>query len=461
MKSDPPKNRDKNPDSTKSNLNNQVFDNAENDKPAVNKWLSDEIEKCKKHIKNCKLKFNQTDMTRLTDFIKLEATFNKQYKTEDFYSCIENKNFLFTEGVPDDWESHTLWNKDEKMMMDVIQDENYKRCNVNVKSTYQAWKNMSSHNFKFPTTDSITAAYIKQEIIGKMIPPPPGFKTEHEQSTKVLEFHESFFDFIEFVPSVPGPGKIRNDPTNGDMHSPVSNMKSFRYQIDDEWLDVMVFLPENILKVEKSNTPVIVHMGSGVGDYFHYYNGNRGREKYFTNEKLKWYNEHCIIISLDYYVPHDKNWKFYTNPNESLVKNVLDQISSRFTNKDLRFLSGHSRGAQSAFFAHVNNPDFTNRVYMTELTISDNPSTRFDEKIAKYLMKYMPPGSSVIAVNGDKNYYRSENFEVFTAKHENFDLKLVEGYGTTCHQQGILEIFKPEIEHALKQCTMMEKTQMQ
>ena len=97
---------------------------------------------------------------------------------------------------------------------------------------------------------------------------------------------------------------------------------------------------------------------------------------------------------------------------------------------------------------------------MTELRISDNPSTRFDEKIAKYLMKYMPPGSSVIAVNGDTNYYRSENFEVFAAKHENFDLKLVEGYGTTCHQQGILEIFKPEIENVWKQQMMTERTQM-
>ena len=95
---------------------------------------------------------------------------------------------------------------------------------------------------------------------------------------------------------------------------------------------------------------------------------------------------------------------------------------------------------------------------MTELMISDNPSTRFDEKIAKYLMKYMPQGSSVIAVNGDENYYRSENSEVFTAKNENFDLQLVEGYGATCHQQGILEIFKPEIEHVWKQQTMTERT---
>ena len=76
-------------------------------------------------------------------------------------------------------------------------------------------------------------------------------------------------------------------------------------------------------------------------------------------------------------------------------------------------------------------------------------------------MKCMPRGSSVNAVNGEKNYYRCEQFEVFTAKHENFDLQIVEGYGTTCHQQGILEIFKPEIEHAWKQCTMTEKTQMQ
>ena len=125
----------------------------------------------------------------------------------------------------------------------------------------------------------------------------------------------------------------------------------------------------------------------------------------------------------------------------------------------MRFLSGHSRGAQSALIAHVNNPDFTNRVFVTELMIPDNPSTRFNEKTAKYLMSYMPQESSVIAVNGDDNYYRSEKFEVSTTKYENFELRIINGYGTACHQQGILEIFKPEIENVWKQQTMTEWTQ--
>ena len=103
----------KNPN-PKSNPNNQVFDDTEHDKFTGNKWLPDEIEKCKKHIRNGKLNFD--DMTRLINYVKLEATFNNQYKTEDFYNCIENKNFLFTEGIPDDWEPYTLWNEDEEMM---------------------------------------------------------------------------------------------------------------------------------------------------------------------------------------------------------------------------------------------------------------------------------------------------------------------------------------------------------
>ena len=212
----------------------------------------------------------------------------------------------------------------------------------------------------------------------------------------------------------------------------------------------MVFLPGNISNVSRFGTPVIVHLGSGAGDHFHYYNGNKGREKYFSDPKLEWYNKNCWIISLDYYVHSEKARRFYINPNESLIKNILDQISSRFTNKNLRFLSGHSRGAQSALFAHVNNPGFTNRVFLTELMISDNPNTRFDEQRAKYLMKYMPGKSSIIAVNGELNYYRSKNFEDFTAKHENFDIQIAEGYGTTCHQRGILDFFKPEIEHVWK-----------
>ena len=41
--------------------------------------------------------------------------------------------------------------------------------------------------------------------------------------------------------------------------------------------------------------PVIVHLGSGVGDYFHYYNGNRGRERYFSNPNMDWYNKNCTV----------------------------------------------------------------------------------------------------------------------------------------------------------------------
>ena len=64
---------------------------------------------------------------------------------------------------------------------------------------------------------------------------------------RFLEYNESFFDYIEFVPSTPGPGKIANDPTNGDMHNPTTKMKNFRYQYGQDWLDVMVFIPEKIL----------------------------------------------------------------------------------------------------------------------------------------------------------------------------------------------------------------------
>ena len=277
-----------------------------------------------------------------------------------------------------------------------------------------------------------------------IVRPPPGM--EEIDGTKKLEFHESFFDYIVFEPSTPGPGKIPNDPTNGDMHNPASKMRSFRYQVYNEWLDVLVFLPENILNFTNECTPVIVHLGSGVGDYFHYYNGNRGREKYFPNPNMDWYNKNCIIISLDYFVQSDKAKRFYINPNESLIKNVLEQISSRYPNKKLRYLSGHSRGAQSALITHMNNPIFSNKVFMTELMITDNPNTRFDEQRAKYIMSNLPEDSKLMVVNGTLNYYHSQNMEAFLEKHENFELQIIDGYGTVCHQYGILESFKPKIE---------------
>ena len=79
--------------------------------------------------------------------------------------------------------------------------------------------------------------------------PPPGME---EVGTRFLEYNESFFDYIEFVPSTPGPGKIANDPTNGDMHNPTTKMKNFRYQYGHDWLDIMVFLPEKVLEADNT-----------------------------------------------------------------------------------------------------------------------------------------------------------------------------------------------------------------
>ena len=132
-------------------------------------------------------------------------------------------------------------------------------------------KNQNSWNQSFQdmlhdgwTNKTMTDKIARYENV---VRPPPGM--EEINVTKNLEFHESFFDYIAMEPSTPGPGKISNDPTNGDMRHPSSKMRSSRYQVYNEWLDVPVFLPENILKFTNESTPVIVHLGSGVGDYFH------------------------------------------------------------------------------------------------------------------------------------------------------------------------------------------------
>ena len=57
------------------------------------------LQNLKSTSKKRKLYYTNSDMRCLFEFIKPEATFSNQYKTEDFYSCIGNKNFLFTEGV--------------------------------------------------------------------------------------------------------------------------------------------------------------------------------------------------------------------------------------------------------------------------------------------------------------------------------------------------------------------------
>ena len=443
MKTNPPKNRVKNAKSTGQNVEDVFnYDLVKND------WMKLEIAKFQKHLKKCSINYTKIDFKCLIEFIRLEKTFNNQYKTEDMYSAVENKNFNFTKGVPKDWESYTLWSKDENLMMDIIHDEKYEILNTNVETTYDAWKKLVLYNIKFPC-DEISRSFIKQELIRKLIPSPPGISTK--EGINMLNFNENFLDYNDMIPSTPGPGKIQNDPTNGDLNSFVNNQKSIRYQMGEDWIDIMTFVPEQVRKMDPYDTPVVVYLTTGQGDYFHYYNGNKGRRDHFSNPAMDFYNKNCVIFSLDYYVPSDNKKKFYINPNKELLKMILGHISERYTNKNLRFLAGHSRGAQSAFFAHIENPEFTNRVFLSELYISDNPYTIFDEERAKFLMKHMPKQSSVITVNGLSNYYRSQPFESFTAKHENFDLQMIEGYGTGCHQYGIMELFKPEIEMIWRQ----------
>ena len=96
---------------------------------------------------------------------------------------------------------------------------------------------------------------------------------------------------------------------------------------------------------------------------------------------------------------------------------------------------------------------------MTELMITDNPNTRLDEQRAKYIMKNLPEDSKLMVVNGTLNYYHSQNMEAFLEKHENFELEIIDGYGTVCHQYGILESFKPKIEHDWKK--EMERLRLQ
>ena len=286
MKTNPPKNRDK---------NDTVF----NHEMIKNDWMKTEIVKFQKHLKKRKVHYTKIDVKCLIEFIKLEKTFNNQYKSEALYSCAENKNFQFTTGVPDDWESYTLWGKDESLMMDIIHDEKYVYLNTDIKNTYDAWKGLNFYNIKFPC-DEISRSYFKEELIKKLVRTPPGIP--EKESTRILKINENFFEYLEMKPSTPGPGKIPNDPTNGDVFSK-NNQKTFRYESDENWIDVMTFIPENVRSMENSNTPLLVYFGSGNGDYFHYYNGNKGRKEYFSHPNMEWYNKNCIIFSLDYFVP--------------------------------------------------------------------------------------------------------------------------------------------------------------
>ena len=96
---------------------------------------------------------------------------------------------------------------------------------------------------------------------------------------------------------------------------------------------------------------------------------------------------------------------------------------------------------------------------MTELMISGNQNTKFDDRKAKYIMDRMTEDTEMVAINGKLNYYHSPNMEEFIGKLENFDFELIDGYGTVCHQHGILHKSKPSIETTLREET--EKFRLQ
>merc|ERR1711911_529412 len=102
---------------------------------------------------------------------------------------------------------------------------------------------------------------------------------------------------------------------------------------------------------------------------------------------------------------------------------------------------------------------FCNKIFMTELMISDNQNTKFDDRRAKYITERMPEDTKMMAINGMSNYYHSPNMADFIGKLENFDFELIDGYGTVCHQHGILYKSKPSIETTLREET--EKFRLQ
>ena len=169
---------------------------------------------------------------------------------------------------------------------------------------------------------------------------------------------------------------------------------------------------------------------------------------------MNFYTGKCVMISLDYYKPHDKKKKHFSLPNKDIINSILNQISGYFKNKELRFLTGYGRGAQAALYSMTENPNFSKNMLLTELYITDNPNTKINIEMSKNLINKLRPDVRINIVNGNDPWYKNYTDETleFAKKcnpkiiqHEKKNL-----CSMSCFQYGQMELYRRKIEELWK-----------
>ena len=161
---------------------------------------------------------------------------------------------------------------------------------------------------------------------------------------------------------------------------------------------------------------MILYFGCTKEHHFHFYKNTKHRKAYFEKSGLNYLTEKCYIFSIDYYKPVDKKKRYFFNPNPTIIKELLHQIGEFFHNKELRFITGFQRGAQSALHAFVNNPEFTDYAIFSELYITENQNTNLDKQVAWDLL------NNAIRKNGKVRIIYSEDphFKIYTSEVEKY-----------------------------------------
>ena len=142
-------------------------------------------------------------------------------------------------------------------------------------------------------------------------------------------------------------------------------------------------------------------------------------------------------------------------PNQDIINYVFNQISKVYTNRNLRFISGHGRGAQAAMYSMVHNPDFSKNMILTELYITNGPATKIDINNAKFLINKLESDVKVNIINGNDdwlNIYTDAIIQfVRTCNPEIIECEKQDLSSMSCFQYGFMDVLKNKIERIWKE----------
>ena len=285
-----PEHRSKDNSPKRRKVIEELFDQSKENECEI---VINELNKFQKYAIDNSLELNLDEISKLLNFIKYHLTFSQGFEANSAFHRLKTK--IFEIENESEWKENTFWGKTEKdvLMQEILTDPIYKENMAKFEELKYVWNN-NDINRKFnKISDEITIKYIRDNFKTLLkekckneddLESTGSGSNESSETPTIIGLSENLMDLFKFIPSTPGPGLIKNDPTNGDLVDFKSNQQKVRVKDNNEWVDVTMCFPRNINKIKPEDTVVVIYIGANNGDYFHFY--DRKKEKNILKVKV-------------------------------------------------------------------------------------------------------------------------------------------------------------------------------